>query len=188
MKWWWPNSYIKMISLIFEYLMRWLWIFSFFNSWEKQDSGRLWRGRPWGRRLTWLGSHPGLSSQSQAPNHCLPRLQHVGLQQILISRAWDQTPQSSQGSFTLCPLARAESISLIFHWVQCFLFPTVPWKTRSRRMFFNGLRIDAMVHPEDLECTGTDLYVIFFPVAGLEIWKTKCWVSPCNRCSLLLCR
>ena len=60
-------------------------------------------------------------------------------------------------------------------------------------MFFNGLRIDSTVHPEGLECIGTDLNVIFFPVAGFEILKKKkkknpkCWVSLCYLPSLLLC-
>lgn len=40
-------------------------------------------------------------------------------------------------------------------------------------MFFNGLRIDSTVHLEGLECIGTDLNVIFFPVAGFEIWEKK---------------
>ena len=40
-------------------------------------------------------------------------------------------------------------------------------------MFFNGLRIDSTVHPEGLECIGTDPNVIFFPVAGFEIWGEK---------------
>ena len=40
-------------------------------------------------------------------------------------------------------------------------------------MFFNGHRIDSTVHPEGLECIGTDPNVIFFPVAGFEIWGKK---------------
>ena len=40
-------------------------------------------------------------------------------------------------------------------------------------MFFNGHRIDSTVHLEGLECIGTDPNVIFFPVAGFEIWGKK---------------
>lgn len=73
-----------------------------FNSWGKQDWGKSYNvTHPSPRVLSWYGWDPTRTLISKSGSyHDFPRRQPVGLQQVLIMGAWDQTPLSSHSLLT----------------------------------------------------------------------------------------